>query len=123
MHVRSLLTITGVLVLMLNTATSVSAASGGIINFKGRIFGAACDPSSQGGPVIELKGCPAASRGNTIHVHSITDTGKLAPSGLNATLIHDSERNSSYYDQQYRLINKAGEPVHSGTYLITMTSR
>ncbi|AZE47383.1 hypothetical protein C4K04_1695 [Pseudomonas chlororaphis] len=99
----------------------------GTIYFHGSIVEEPCTPSStaQGGAALSLRQCPQFSRGNDIRVHGVGPSSSVTAIGkspVNVKLVTDSGKEGRYYDQQYALVDEAGKPVNSGTYLITLTS-
>lgn len=109
-----------------------TAVSQGVIRFHGSIVESPCSPASQASAqdskaVLSLNSCPKLSRGNSIDVHSVGLQPVGTVAGVNRAvkvkLIADSGNASSpYYDQQYALVDSAGKPVKTGTYIITLTS-
>lgn len=102
----------------------------GVIRFHGNIVEASCTPSaSVGGSAqgnrLDLSSCPSLARGNDIRVNAVGPTSKvtsLNQSPVNVKLLTESGDGGRYFNQQYALVDNAGKPIRSGTYLITLTS-
>lgn len=99
----------------------------GTIYFHGSIVEEPCTPSStgNGAAALHLNRCPQFSRGNDIRVQGVGPSSTVTAIGqspVNVKLVTDSGKAGRYYDQQYALVDGAGKPVTSGTYLITLTS-
>jgi hypothetical protein len=59
-----------------------------------------------------------------IEANSISPTASVSAVGqssVNVKLLADSGREGRYFDQQYVLVDDAGSPVRSGSYLITLS--
>lgn len=123
MNLQKLSAAASFVLLMLNVSPVLASPAEGVISFKGRVFGAACDPSNTAGAVMTLKSCPAISRSNIINVRSVGSGNGLEQAAPKATLLHDSGAGGNYYDQHYLLVNQAGEPLRSGAYLVTFISQ
>ncbi|WP_409319240.1 type 1 fimbrial protein [Pseudomonas sp. KCJK9016] len=114
---------TALLVAMVTTSYLSTASAQGVINFKGRVFGAGCQASSAPGATMALSGCPSSSRNNIISAQNVVPAlSAKAPDGssANVKLVHDTGRDGAYFDQQYILVDKAGQSIRSGSFLITM---
>ncbi|MBO0495027.1 type 1 fimbrial protein [Pseudomonas sp. Marseille-Q1929] len=97
------------------------AASGGVIQFRGSIVEPGCNAATSGGSMIELKGCPQALRGGRFDVQPIRSVQALSGAPASVKLVTDSG-SGRYYDQRYVLVDTQGKPVHSGLYVVTLTS-
>ncbi|MBT2372616.1 type 1 fimbrial protein [Pseudomonas fluorescens] len=124
MNLKRLSVVTGLFFIMVGSCGAASQVGQGVIQFHGSIVEPGC-ASGVSGTVMELKGCSPASRGSQINVRSIQPVSSVTAldhSAVNVRLVADSGVGGRYYDQQYMLVDNAGKPVHSGTYLITLTS-
>ncbi|NVZ69501.1 type 1 fimbrial protein [Pseudomonas costantinii] len=122
MNVKRLSVVTGFLAMW---AGACMASSQGVIQFHGSIVESSCTSVASSGSMMELKGCPLASRGSRINVHPVSSVKALGNATVNATanvkLVADSG-SGRYYDQRYVLVDPLGKPIHSGAYVITLTS-
>ena len=123
MNLQKLSAAASFVLLMLNVSPALASPAEGVISFKGRIFGTACDPSNTVRAVMTLKSCPAISRSNIINVRSVGSGSGLEQGAPKVTLLYDSGAGGNYYDQHYLLVNQAGEPLRSGAYLVTFISQ
>ncbi len=102
-------------------AGACMASSQGVIQFHGSIVESGCTTSAGNSSVMELKGCPIASRGNHFDVRPVASVKALGNAAANVKLVADIG-NGRYYDQRYVLVDSLGKPIQSGNYVITMTS-
>jgi len=119
--------------LVLSAISSVFAAtplSQGVIHFHGSIVESPCSPDTRSGDQgsgasLSLNGCPQTARAGSLSVRSVqptTTVAALSPSAVKVRLVTDSGPSGRYYNQQYALVDGAGKAIHSGTYVITLTS-
>lgn len=118
MNGMGLSAVTGFLALWAGTCM---ASSPSVIQFQGSIVGLGCASVTQSGALIELKGCPLASRGSQYQARPVGSVKALGNATANVKLVADSG-NARYYDQRYVLVDNLGKPIQSGNYVITMTS-
>jgi len=124
MNLKRLSAVTGLFFVMVGSCGAASQVGQGVIQFHGSIVESSC-ASNAAGVVMELKGCSPASRGSQINVRSVQPVSSvkaLDHSTVSVKLMADSGVGGRYYDQRYVLVDNAGRPIHSGTYLITLTS-
>jgi hypothetical protein len=124
MNLKRLSVVTGLFFVIVGSCGAATQVGQGVIQFHGSIVEPGC-ASSASGAVMELKGCSPASRASQINVRNVQPISRvIAPdhSAVNVKLTADSGEGGRYYDQQYVLVDNAGRPVQSGTYLITLTS-
>ncbi|MFC6301363.1 type 1 fimbrial protein [Pseudomonas sp. CCM 7893] len=124
MNLKRLSVVMGLFFVMVESCGAASQVGQGVIQFHGSIVEPGC-ASSASGAVMELKGCSPASRGSQINVRRVQPVSSVTAldhSAVSARLVADSGQGGRYYDQQYALVDSAGKPVHSGMYLITLTS-
>lgn len=115
----------GLLVAWAGTCGAAEQVGHGIIQFRGGIVEPVCTTSSGTGSVMELKGCPLASRGNLIDVRSVRPASSvkaLGQSEAKVKLVADSGMSGRYYNQSYILIDNAGVLIRSGSYVVTLRS-
>lgn len=117
MNANRLSVVTGILAVWAGTCM---ASSQGVIQFHGSIVEPGCTSVAQGGTLMELKGCPLASRGNQFQAQPVGQVKALGNAAANVKLVADSGA-GRYYDQRYVLVDSLGKPVQSGNYVITMT--
>ncbi|NVZ18021.1 type 1 fimbrial protein [Pseudomonas costantinii] len=118
MNVKRLSVVTGFLAMW---AGACMASSQGVIQFHGSIVESSCTSVASSGSMMELKGCPLASRGSRINVQPVSSVKALGNAAANVKLVADSG-SGRYYDQRYVLVDPLGKPIHSGAYVITLTS-
>lgn len=125
MSVKHLTAVTGLLLVSAGTFSQAQQPSHGAINFHGSIVEPSCNAFSQGESLMQLTGCPTASRGNLISARSVQPVGSvkaLQGSAADIRLVADSGMSERYYNQSYQLMDTAGRPVRSGSYVVTITS-
>ncbi|MNY05757.1 hypothetical protein D3C86_1384870 [compost metagenome] len=99
-------------------------AAPGTIRFQGSIVEPGCQSRVGTHGTFELYQCPAQSRAMGIEANTIAPTASVSAVGqssVNVKLLADSGREGRYFDQQYALVDDAGSPVRSGSYLITLS--
>ncbi|MFK8330172.1 type 1 fimbrial protein [Pseudomonas sp. BJa5] len=95
----------------------------GVIRFSGSIVESSCTLSSQAGG-WGMDDCPTLARGADIDVRRIAPQASVSAldnAPVKVRLVAD-RTSGRYYNQQYALVDKAGNPVTAGNYLITLTS-
>ncbi|VVN29893.1 hypothetical protein PS664_04768 [Pseudomonas fluorescens] len=97
------------------------AASQGVIHFSGSIVEQGCSTSARSGSMMELKGCPVASRGSQFDVRPVTTVNAVGNASGNVRLVADSG-SGRYYDQRYLVVDSTGKPIQSGNYVVTVTA-
>ena len=101
-----------------------SACQAGVIHFHGAIVEPACSVQASLDARVELKGCSSASRGAAIEVQALAPAASataLGGSAVRVRLLADSGPNERYFDRQYQLLDQAGQPLHSGNYVVTLS--
>jgi len=119
MNVIRLSLVTGFLAVW--TGTCMAAPQGGVVRFYGSIVEPGCTTAAASGSIMDLKGCPQASRGSGFDVRSVGSVKALGNAPANVKLVSDSG-DGRYYDQRYELVDTAGKPIQSGLYVVTMTA-
>lgn len=112
----------GLLLISAGLCSAAQPVSRGVIQFHGSIVEPACVVNAGAGSVMQLKGCPQASRASLVDVRPVGSVKAQGQSGANIKLMTDSGAAGRYYDQAYGVVDAAGVPVRSGQYLITLTS-
>lgn len=102
-------------------ASTCMASSPGVIHFQGSIVGVGCATVEQGGTIMELKGCPLATRGSQYQARPVSSTKASGNTTTNVKLVASSV-DGRFYDQQYVLVDGLGKLIQSGNYVITVTS-
>lgn len=122
MSIKCLAAVMGLLLDGIATCDAEQPVRNGTIQFHGSIVEPSCNVSGSRS-VMELKKCPLVSRGTLFQVRSVQPTSTVQALGhsLNVKLVADST-SGRYYDQSYVLIDNRGNPVLSGSYIITLTS-
>lgn len=98
--------------------------SHGVIQFSGSIVESGCVHDIGANSILELKGCSTSNRGTAISAVRVAQSAKataLDHSIVGVKLVSERGSTGANYDQQYALIDAAGQPVRSGAYLITLT--
>lgn len=96
----------------------------GVISFNGSIIESPCVVSAQA-DALNLSDCPAQARGTRVSLQAVEPRVAIRSLGhdrVDVKLVADSGRAGRYYNQQFTLVDSAGEPVTSGVYLITLTT-
>ncbi len=125
MRINGLSVAAGLLVVWAGTCGAAQTVSQGTILFHGSIVEPGCMSNAHNGSVIELTGCPSASRGNRIDVHRVAPVASVKATGdtsVHAVLLTDTGRDARYYDQRYQLVDSRGKPIQSGAYVMTLSS-
>ncbi|MGE7956851.1 type 1 fimbrial protein [Pseudomonas sp. NPDC089530] len=130
MNTRLVMASIGVFLGLSGVCSAAPQTAQGVIYFHGSIEEEPCTPSmvpdvSGSSLTFNLSQCPTLSRGNDIRVSAVGPSRTVTAldrSAVDVKLVADSGQAGRYYDQQYVLVDKAGKPVNSGTYLITLTS-
>ncbi|MBK5416653.1 type 1 fimbrial protein [Pseudomonas sp. TH31] len=97
----------------------------GVIRFQGSIVESSCGSHVGANSTVELSGCSTSAQGSAVSARSVEPVSSVsAPdhSRVDVKLVKETRRDGRYYDQQYTLVDGAGKPVNSGTYLITLTA-
>lgn len=119
MNVIRLSLVTGFLAVW--TGTCMAAPQGGVVRFYGSIVEPGCTTAAASGSIMELKGCPQASRGNQLAVQPVRSVKAVGAPNAHVRLMADTP-NGRYYDQRYVLVDAFDKPIQTGSYLITLTS-
>ncbi|TYO70142.1 type 1 fimbrial protein [Pseudomonas sp. CK-NBRI-02] len=95
----------------------------GVIRFTGNVVESPCTTSfdSTG---WRMDACPTPSRNIDVSVHPVRPKTSLSSSdstSVKAKLVFSSTTEGRYFDQQYKLVDRAGKPVTTGNYLVTIT--
>ena len=126
MSIKHLAVAAGLFLAGIGTFSQAQQPSRGVINFHGSIVEPSCNASSEGESLMQLKGCTTASRGNLISAHSVqpfNTVKSVQGSATQVRLVADSGTNGRYYNQSYQLMDNAGAPVRSGSYVVTITAQ
>ena len=95
----------------------------GTIRFTGSIVESPCTTSSQLNG-WRMQGCSASAREPGIEVRPINSQAAvraLDNTSVQVKRVAGSGHPGRYYDRQYVLVDNAGTPVTTGTYVITLT--
>lgn len=125
MRIKKLSVVTGLLVISTSICGAAQAASQGTISFHGSIVEPGCVSNAYNSSLMELTGCPSASRGNRIDVRRVTPVASVkavGDSSHRAVLLSDTGSDARYYDQRYQLVDSLGKPIQSGAYVVTLSS-
>jgi hypothetical protein len=70
-----------------------------------------------------MDACPTPSRNIDVSVHRVRPKTSLSSDStpVKARLVVSSTTEGRYFDQQYALVDRAGKPVTTGNYLVTVT--
>lgn len=112
------------LVSLCTVCQAATPVAQGEVRFTGSIVESFCTTSSQPGG-WRMEGCPSMARGTGIAVQRIdphATVRALNSASVQVSLVADSGGQGRYYDQQYVLVDNRGNPVTTGSYLITLTS-
>lgn len=105
---------------MCQAETSVGS---GVIRFSGRVVESPCTTSFQANG-LRMDACPVPARNIDLDVRRVQPKSSLTATDhtpVQAKLVTTRTTLGRYYDQQYTLVDRAGKPVTSGTYLVTVT--
>lgn len=104
---------------------AATLAGQGVIRFQGSIVEPGCTSHVGANSTVELNGCPTSARGsasNAVGVEPVRSVTALDHSRVDVKLVSESSKDGRYYDRQYALVDGAGKPLKSGSYLITLTA-
>lgn len=96
-----------------------------VIQFHGSVVELGCTSRVGANSTFEFNDCPTRVGGKSVRVRSVEPVRSVSAfdhSSVNVKLLAGSSQDGRYYDQQYELVDGVGNPVRSGTYLITLTS-
>ncbi|UII69254.1 type 1 fimbrial protein [Pseudomonas sp. HN11] len=119
MSIKGTSVFTSLLCLWAGACGAAQTAGQGTLEFRGSIVESGCATNTHRGSVVELSDCAEASRGSRLEVRQIAPVASAL--AAHVLLVADSG-NGRYYDQQYVLVDSAGELIQSGSYIITLTS-
>ena len=119
MRINGFSATTGLLCLWASTCGAAQPPNQGTINFIGSIAEPVCATNAHSDAQFDVTGCPSVSRGNQFTVRGVAPVASV--NGASLRLVADS-RSGRNYDQQYLLVDRLGQPVKSGAYVITLTS-
>ncbi len=119
MGVKGISIIAGFLGLWAGSCAAAQTAGQGVIRFTGSIVESGCATNARSGAVMEVTGCASASRGSHFDVRNMASAASV--DAAHVRLVADT-RNGRYYDQRYVLVDGAGKPIQSGSYVVTMTA-
>lgn len=124
MHGKRLLVGISLFFVLSGSSFAATPLGKGVVQFHGSIVEPGCTTLTGTSSTFQFKGGrpPMASAISVRSVKSMRSDSLLDHSSVNVRLLADSDRDGRYYDQQYELVDGAGKPVRSGTYLITLTS-
>ncbi|MEX5350810.1 type 1 fimbrial protein [Pseudomonas juntendi] len=95
----------------------------GVIRFTGHVVESPCRTSSDS-TGWRMEACPIPSRHIDVSVQQVRSQLSLSSTDftpVQAKLVVSRTTESRYFDQQYTLVDRAGKPITTGNFLVTVS--